>query len=266
MLLIPHHVTGFWLPHYTDNPLTTGSLGAGLLLDYAVATYREEGIYYNEARIGGGPGVDIRSPYPLGYGYAGSAVLNIAKHVRLHGLSLRAFQEAHIAEVTAGTGLGDVLAIYAGGCLVVRYRPGAPGVGHAEGYDCPPLAAVTVHTRRVETRDMLRGLHKLLEVEGRRAVERAAEGDLSAFLEAARSFALAVGFLPKELDAEISKLRGVVGHYAKKGVLVLVVEPDHAEEVASHVRRLGPVKTCTLKRRAVTAHPPPPPTCPTCNP
>jgi pantoate kinase len=37
-LLIPHHVTGFWLPRYAEDPLTTGSLGAGLLLDYAVAS------------------------------------------------------------------------------------------------------------------------------------------------------------------------------------------------------------------------------------
>jgi pantoate kinase len=119
-LLIPHHVTGFWLPHYTENPLSTGSLGAGLLLDYAIVRFTGSGVYYNGVSVEDGLGIKIHSPYPLGFGYAGSAVLNIAKHVRLHGLSLKAFQEAHVAEVTAGTGLGDVLAIYTGGCLVVR--------------------------------------------------------------------------------------------------------------------------------------------------
>lgn len=175
-LLIPHHVTGFWLPHYAEDPLATGSTGAGLLLDYAVVNFADRGVYYNGEFLGEWPGVETSSPYPLGYGYAGSAVVNIAKYVRLRGLSLEAFQMAHAAEVTAGTGLGDILAIYTGGCLVVRTRSGAPGVGEAVGYPCPPLAAVTVHAKRLETAAMLRDLRRVLDVEGRRAVERAVDG------------------------------------------------------------------------------------------
>jgi len=251
-LLIPHHVTGFWLPRYTEDPLTTGSLGAGLLLDYAVVQYRESGVYYNGVFLGGGPGVEIRSPYPLGYGYAGSAVVNIARYVRLRSLSLEAFQLAHAAEVTAGTGLGDVLAIYTGGCLVARTRPGAPGVGEAAGYPCPPLVAVTVHTKRIETAAMLRDLRTVLEAEGRKAVEQAVDGDFYSFLETARRFSVAVGFLSKELDAELAGLRGAVGHYAKKGVLVVVAERDLAGDVAERLKRLGPVGICELKRRAVS--------------
>ncbi len=251
-LIIPHHVTGFWLPYYSDSPLTTGSLGAGLLLDYAVATFSEEGVYYNGTYIGEGPGVEISTPYPLGYGYAGSAVLNIAKYVRLRGLSLEAFQMAHAAEVAAGTGLGDVLAIYTGGCLVVRLKPGAPGVGRAVGYDCPPLTALTVHTRRIDTSAMLRDLKTLLATEGRKAMEQMPDGDFYSFLAIARRFSLAVGFLTKELDAELAGLRGAVGHYAKKGVLVVVAERDRADDVAEQLRRLGPVKTCELKKRAVS--------------
>jgi len=251
-LLIPHHVTGFWLPRYTEDPLTTGSLGAGLLLDYAMAQLRDDGVYYNGEFLGGGPGVKIHSPYPLGYGYAGSAVVNITKYVRLRGLSLEAFQLAHAAEVTAGTGLGDVLAIYTGGCLVVRTRPGAPGVGEAVGYTCPLLAAVTVHTKRLETGAMLRDLRTVLEAEGGKAVERAVDGDFYSFLETARRFSTAVGFLSKELDAALAGLRGAVGHYAKKGVLVVVAERNYADDVAEWLRRLGPVRICELKTRAVS--------------
>jgi pantoate kinase len=180
--------------------------------------------------------------------------VNIAKYVRLRGLSLEAFQMAHTAEVTAGTGLGDVLAIYTGGCLVVRTRAGAPGVGEATGYPCPPLAAVTVHTKRIETAAMLRDLRTVLEAEGRKAVERAVDGDFYSFLETARRFSIAVGFLSKELDAELVKLKGAVGHYAKKGVLVVVAERDRADDVAERLRRrrLGPVKICELKSRAVS--------------
>ncbi|MEM3924275.1 MAG: kinase, partial [Zestosphaera sp.] len=30
---IPLHISGFWVPHVTNNPLTTGSLGAGITLE-----------------------------------------------------------------------------------------------------------------------------------------------------------------------------------------------------------------------------------------
>ncbi|MFN3268461.1 MAG: kinase, partial [Zestosphaera sp.] len=32
-LKVPLHITGFWVPHITNNPLTTGSLGAGITLE-----------------------------------------------------------------------------------------------------------------------------------------------------------------------------------------------------------------------------------------
>jgi pantoate kinase len=135
---------------------------------------------------------------------------------------------------------------------VVRIRPGAPGVGEAVGYTCPPLAAVTVHTKRIETAAMLRDLRTALEVEGRKAVEQTIDGDFYSFLETARRFSIAVGFLSKELDAELVKLKGAVGHYAKKGVLVVIAERDCADDVAERLRRLGPVKICELKSRAVS--------------
>ncbi|ACB39263.1 hypothetical protein [Pyrobaculum neutrophilum] len=250
-LKIPHHVTGFWLPHYGGSPLETGSLGAGLLLDYAEVYLSGVGIRYNDKLLEAGVGVDIKSPYPLGYGYAGSAVVNIAKHIATLGLSLEAFQRAHIAEVESGTGLGDVLAIYTGGCLVVRTSPGAPGVGKAYGYDCPRLFAVTVDLRRVETAAMLRNLRWQLEIEGRRAVEAMADGDFQTFLELARRFSQAVGFLTPRLEEELRRLAGVFGFYVKKGVLVVVAERDYITDVADVVKKYGAVHVTELKWRAI---------------
>jgi pantoate kinase len=83
-------------------------------------------------------------------------------------------------------------------------------------------------------------------------VERAVDGDFYTFLETARRFSTAVGFLSKELDAELAGLRGVVGHYAKKGVLVVIAERDRAGDIAERLRRQGPVKICELKTRAVS--------------
>ncbi|ABL88526.1 pantothenate kinase [Pyrobaculum islandicum DSM 4184] len=250
-LKIPHHVTGFWLPHYGGSPLETGSVGAGLLLDYAEVYLSGAGVRYNGELLEAGPGVDIKSPYPLGYGYAGSAVVNIAKHVAVLGLGLEAFQRAHIAEVEAGTGLGDVLAIYTGGCLVVRTSPGAPGVGKAYGYDCPRLFVATVDLRRAETATMLKSLRLQLEIEGRRAVEAMIDGDFQTFLELARRFSRAVGFLTPQLEEELRRLAGVSGFYVKKGVLVVVAERDHVTDVAETLRRYGAVHIAELKWRAV---------------
>ena len=111
---------------------------------------------------------------------------------------------------------------------------------------------MTVHTKRIETAAMLRDLRTVLEVEGRKAVERAVDGDFYTFLETARRFSTTVGFLSKELDAELVRLKGAVGHYAKKGVFVVVAERDRADDVAERLRRLGPVRICELKTRAVS--------------
>jgi len=253
VLRIPHHITGFWRPYYSVDPLRTGSIGAGLLVDEAVVKFTEaDGVYYNGELVAPNGGVEVQSPYPLGYGYAASAVFNIARAVRRLGLGIEAFIEAHVREVEAGTGLGDVLAIYTGGCLVVRTRPGAPGVGSAYSISCPPLALVTVDLLKVHTGAMLERLREFLQGEGARLVEKFMEEvDVLKFLEIANEFSKRAGFMPKWAE-DVNKLRGVVGCFAKKGVVAVVVEMDFALDVADRLAKYGVVHVVELRDRRVS--------------
>ncbi|AFA38147.1 putative archaeal kinase (sugar kinase superfamily) [Pyrobaculum oguniense TE7] len=251
-LFIPHHVTGFWTPVYSESELTTGSIGAGILLGGALAFYHGDYVSYNGAMLEVGVGARIASPFPLGYGYAGSAVVSIAKAVAEAGLGREAFVKAHVEEVLRGTGLGDVLAIYTGGCLVVRTRPGAPGVGEAFSLPCPGLIVVAVDLRREDTSEMLKMRRDAILEAGGEAVRGFMRNpSFESFLEHAYLFSKRVGFLSGGL-ADLRRLPGVVGLYAKKGVLLIFVERDKARDVAEAVRGFGGVHLAALGELRVT--------------
>ncbi|MGC9051476.1 GHMP kinase [Pyrobaculum sp.] len=246
-LFIPHHVTGFWVPVYTDNPITTGSLGAGVLVGGAVASYEPGGVWYNDTPLEGGLGVRISSQFPLGYGYAASAVVSIAKAVGELGLSREAFAKAHVEEVTRRTGLGDVLAIYTGGCLVVRVRPGAPGVGEAYSLPCPAVYVVTLDLARVDTGVVLQTRHEAIVKAGREAYKAFMKNpSFQTFLHLAAEFSRRVGFLDERLEA-LERHRGVLGLFVKKGVAAVFVEREWALDVARIAERLGRVHLVLLR-------------------
>lgn len=251
-LLVPHHVTGFWAPRYSGDPVRSGSIGAGLLLEYAEAVFGGDAVVYNGLLLErAGVGVSIKSPYPLGYGYAASAVVNIAKAFAAYGDSPRAFVEAHVSEVKNMTGLGDVLAIYTGGCLVVRTAPGAPGVGSAYGVECPKAALVTLDMAPASTASMLQSRHSLLVAAGEEIyAEFVKEPTFERFLELAQRFSKRLGFLPPWAE-ELKKTRGVVGLYAKKGVLAVVAELEWARDVAEFLATRGAVHVSKLEKRFV---------------
>lgn len=250
-LYIPHHVTGFWIPVYTDNPLTTGSLGVGVLVGGAIASYEPGGVWYNDTLLEGGLGVRISSQFPLGYGYAASAVVSIAKAVGELGLSHEAFARAHVEEVTRRTGLGDVLAIYTGGCLVVRVRPGAPGVGEAYSLPCPAVFVVTVDLMRVDTGVMLQTRHEAIVRAGGEAYKTFMKNpSFQTFLHLATDFSKRVGFLDEQVEA-LGRQRGVLGLFVKKGVAAVFVEREWALDVAQAAESLGRVHLEPLRELRV---------------
>jgi len=160
MIIVPIHVSGIWVPVRGGDPLTSGSIGAGLIIGEARVELGGVSAMVNGEDVGdlGEPrcgGFSISSPAPLGYGFAVSAIVALAAELTCGGPLTAAARAAHVREVLRGTGLGDVLAIYTGGCLVHRYVPGAPGIGAAEPMPCPRLGVVAVAARRVETRAML---------------------------------------------------------------------------------------------------------------
>ncbi|MFN7105722.1 MAG: GHMP kinase [Pyrobaculum sp.] len=251
-LKIPHHLTGFWLPHYGRDLTAAGSTGAGLLLAEAEAKPAGGEVVYNGVSVARGVGVQISSPYPAGYGYAASAVINIAKEVARLGLSPSAFVAAHVEEVRNMTGLGDVLAIYTGGCLVVRIKPGAPGVGEAYSLRCPKVMLITLDLSRYDTGAMLREKADAIREAGRE-LNFFKDPTFDTFLTYARQFSERVGFMPPWARRLLEGVPGVVGYFAKKGVLAVVAERDRWRDVAQLLAERGAIHVAELKERRVEA-------------
>lgn len=158
----PAHITGFFqICNKTPNSLSKGSKGAGISFKRGVKTrvYVEERSKNSiEIRFNGHKTQNAhvsryladqflkKYPDPLsvkidhtfdipigaGLGSSGAGALSLAyalNKVLDLGLSkIEAAQEAHIAEICCGTGLGTVIAEYFGG-LELRSKPGAPGIG-----------------------------------------------------------------------------------------------------------------------------------------
>ena len=278
-LRIPLHVTGLWLPvRVPGDPLRSGSLGAGLLLEPGV-----EAVARPCSPLGGGgvrcgfrleapgsrggvpgsvaelyrfdPGlpslgrVEARSPAPIAVGYAVSAASALAAALGLGALGGRGLDGmaalAHAAEVEAGTGLGDVIAIYQGRMLVVRTAPGAPGLGRVESIPVDAGAVVAVeHGPPMETGEMHRALGlRLYSLAAPRLARLLEEPGLDRFLEEARVFSIEAGFAPGgELREALESMRRrgrLRGWYSKKRVTVVVPEEGWLEDVVSELRRLG---------------------------
>ena len=155
-IFAPAHVTGFFSIENNPNPLKNGSCGAGFLLDRGVKTTVKDS---NELKINVNQGndivinevlkyfstektfeitQDIQLPIGAGFGTSAASALSLSialsEFLDLDYSLTECGQIAHKVEVALGGGLGDVLA-QTGRGLVLRTKPGAPGVGEIESFD-----------------------------------------------------------------------------------------------------------------------------------
>lgn len=153
---IPAHITGFFSIENNADPLKNGSCGAGFLLDRGVKTTLKDA---DEFKINVNQGsdivinevlkyFDIKESFmitqdiqlPIGAGFGTSAASALGLSLALneffdYGYSYdECGQIAHRAEVSLGGGLGDVIA-QTGSGMVLRTKPGAPGVGEIKSFD-----------------------------------------------------------------------------------------------------------------------------------
>jgi pantothenate kinase (EC 2.7.1.33) len=242
MVDVPLHITSMWLPRYMDDPATTGSLGAGVVIRPGVKlTVRLGGkessvglINQVLAKFNVDAIVSYESPVELGVGYGMSAALTLGTAVGVAALLGRSVIEAakvaHVVEVENRTGLGDVIAEYYGGGIEVRVRPGPPGVGLLDRVPYPEdLVVLTVDLGRGSTPTMLRELANKLNEIGPRYIEKMInEPTYENFVSLSREFSREIGFLTRDIEGRLSPCtRYADTYYVKKGVLVILT---HEEE------------------------------------
>ena len=201
------------------------------------------------------PGFEYRAPLPLGAGYATSGSIAVSVSLALgaaRGLSVNESLElAHVAEIEELTGLGDVLAISCGVGLVVRLKPGAPGRGVAECYPLPPgLSILSLEFGAMDTRSLIQSMEKYKNI-AMDSIKRIAEDpSFEVFLEEARRFTVKSSILGHLGNIDVSmieKTPGLLGYYAKKRVLVVIVEESLTREASIHLYKVTGIRPRLLQ-------------------
>lgn len=218
---VPGHITGFFTVHRTDDPLESGSRGAGLTLTDGV-TVEVRPTEEPTVEIDGEP-VDIESvtrvldaldvdaavsvetdlPLGSGFGLSGGMALGTALAANEVFDLARTENEltsiAHRAEVEAGTGLGDVVAQARGG-MPIRVEPGGPSFGELDGI--PVAGRIECLTfGELSTPDILQERPGLITEAGSTALESLLERPTAdRFMVASREFADSVGLVTPAID------------------------------------------------------------------
>lgn len=232
---VPAHISGFFQPCEAENPSRAGSRNCGPCLDVGVITevvvepfeLTSVSVIINGvsapnalttravadrilSAAGGLYKVEINHscqiPVGAGYGASGAGALGAALALsKALGLSLtrdELVSEAHVAEVTCRTGLGDVGAQAIGG-LVMGTRPGGPPYGRWERIAVPPdLKVVCATLGPLSTKSLLgdENFKRRATKLGKHAINRLTEQPtLGQFIDVSKDFAEKLGLLDDEL-------------------------------------------------------------------
>ena len=155
-VFIPGHITGFFTIEKHEIKLKNGSCGAGFLLSKGVrttispcdkliidvnqgdSTVIDEVLSILEIDSNFKITQDIQLPIGAGFGTSAASALSLTlalnEFLNLGYSDELCGQIAHMAEVNLGGGLGDVIA-QTGKGLVLRTKPGAPGIGEIKSFN-----------------------------------------------------------------------------------------------------------------------------------
>jgi pantoate kinase len=217
---VPGHVTAFFSVHRDESAARSGSRGAGLTLTDGVTTTITPG----ERRVtldgepttlpavegvldelGVAARVELDSDLPLGtgFGVSGAAALGTALATNAVFDCARSENEllalAHVAEVEAGSGLGDVVAQARGG-VPLRVEPGAPPHGRLDGVPAGGRVEYLA-LGELSTASVLDGDTAALSAAGERALAAVRESPtLPRLVDSGRQFAAAAGLLTEDVE------------------------------------------------------------------
>jgi pantoate kinase len=273
----PGHITGFFeIPQENascSSFLQKGSNGAGFSIDRGIATtaylYESAKMDY-QIRINGMKSRDVEvskwvieeylrlahRPYfvsishdvgiPIGFGLGSSGAAALSLSYALNqaleiGLSTtQAAQIAHRAEIACNTGLGTVIAEFAGG-FEMRTSAGAPGIGTVTKISLDEnYKAIVLCLAPISTKSFLR--NKMNEINGLGSVmlnKLSATRRLGDFLEMARKFADSLNLTEGRCKAPIAalKAKGLESSVALFGQTVFtIVSQSSANDVTDTLR------------------------------
>jgi pantoate kinase len=270
----PGHLTGFFFPCEHEDPLRSGSRGAGLCVNLGAISQVEvkKGnstitINVNGRRsdapvtrtaielLLGGRQLDIavettlQLPESAGFGMSAAGALSAAFALTKAAArdSSEAFAAAHRAELKNRTGLGDVPAQTAGG-LTFRRREGLPPYGQVDRLDdrLDIVAAVVgegVRTSNVLSNDALRARIKEAGQESYASLDR--EPTVDNFLRVSREFAERSGLASPLIMETLRE----VDAYGRGSMIMLgnsVFATGDLDAIEKVLRRRGPTFRLSL--------------------
>lgn len=223
-VFMPAHITGFFSIENNDNPLKNGSCGVGFLLDRGVKTTLKNSSEFN-IDVNQGSDIVINEvlkyfniedsfeitqdiQFPIGAGFGTSAASALSLSLALNeffdcGYSKNECgQIAHKAEVSLGGGLGDVIG-QTGSGLVLRTRPGAPGVGKIKSFE-EDIYVATKFFGKIDTASVIRNPEhkKIISVNGRKCLDSFKKNSsVENFLRLSYEFSLNTKLMTNEVQS-----------------------------------------------------------------
>jgi pantoate kinase len=273
----PGHITGFFeKPHVKSSHfLQRGSKGAGFSIERGITTtayiYESTKAGYRISINGAGARnaevsswiaeeylshvnksyfvkIDHEVGIPVGFGLGSSGAAGLSLSYALNealdaGLSrIQAAQVAHRAEIACKTGLGTVIAEFAGG-FEMRTSAGAPGVGTVTKIDLQDFRAVVLCLGPISTKSFL--TNRIDEINGLGGVmlsKLSESRSVDEFLKMANEFAGTLGLTGGKCGAPIAalKAKGIESSVALFGQTVFTLVPQaKAKEARDALKGFG---------------------------
>ncbi len=252
---VPSHITGFFVPWFSDDYLKTGSTGAGVSLLIGLKTEisitNGDGtvdVYLNGIKTSNekvpvsincinilkaryqehlkNKDIIIRHhsdvPVEAGFGASASAVLGICFSIKdfLSITSERCIEIAHETEVKNLSGLGDVIAEVKGG-IEIRKTPGVSGIiENIKLKEDLKVLALSLGTKKTES--VLRDPEKIKIIEkcGTKMLSKLInEPTVEKMMECSRTFTYKINIFPKEILGLVDRI-SEVNSFNASGIMI----------------------------------------------